>query len=75
MLIVMPDRQVINIAVTDGYTVFLSVPVSISLPYPFAVRSGWRAVRQDRGVWNSFTTVRNLTNLIVRTGKRTLASY
>jgi hypothetical protein len=49
------------------------VPVSISLPYPFVVRWGWRAVREDRGVWNSFTTVRNLTNLIVGTDRRLLA--
>ena len=38
MSIDMPDCQVIIIAVTDGYTGFLSVPVSISLPYPFFVR-------------------------------------
>jgi len=36
----MPDRQVIIIAVTDGYIGFLSVPVSISLPYLFVLRSG-----------------------------------
>jgi len=39
-----PDSQVNIIAVTDGYTNFLSVPVSISLQYPFVVLSGWRAV-------------------------------
>jgi hypothetical protein len=39
-LLDLSDLQVIIIAVTDGYTGFLSVPVSISLPYPFAVRSG-----------------------------------
>ena len=36
-IIDIPDRQVIIIAVTDGYTSFLSVPVSISLPDPFVV--------------------------------------
>jgi hypothetical protein len=30
-------------------------------------------VREDRGVFNSFTTVRNLTNLIVGTDRRLLA--
>jgi hypothetical protein len=38
MLTDIPAGQVINIAVTDGYTSFLSVPVSITLPYPFVVR-------------------------------------
>ena len=37
MSIDIPDHQVIIIAVTDGYTSFLSVPVSISLPYQFVV--------------------------------------
>jgi hypothetical protein len=49
------------------------VPVSIALPYPFVVRCGWRGVREDGGVWNSFTTIPNLTNLIVRTDRRLLA--
>jgi hypothetical protein len=49
------------------------VPVSIALPYPFVVRCGWRGVREDGGVWNSFTTVPNLTNLIVRTDRLLLA--
>jgi hypothetical protein len=31
-------------------------------------------VREDRGVCNSFTTVPNLTNLIVRTDRRLLAA-
>jgi hypothetical protein len=39
-LIDIPAHQVIIIAVTDGYTSFLSVLVSISLSYPFVVRSG-----------------------------------
>jgi hypothetical protein len=39
MLIDMPDRQVTITAVTHSYTNFLSMPVSISLPYLFAVRS------------------------------------
>jgi hypothetical protein len=39
MLIDIPVHQVITIAVTDGYTGFLSAPVSISLPYPFLVHS------------------------------------
>ena len=30
-------------------------------------------MREDRGVWNSFTTVRNLTNLIAGTDRRLLA--
>ena len=30
-------------------------------------------MREDRGVCNSFTTVRNLTNLIVGTDRRLLA--
>jgi hypothetical protein len=30
-------------------------------------------VREDRGVWNSFTKVPNLTNLIVITDRRLLA--
>jgi len=64
-----PDRQVIFIAVADGYTSFLSVPVSISLPDPFVVRRGWREVRGDREDRNSFTTVCKLTNLIVRTDR------
>jgi hypothetical protein len=69
MLIDMPDHQVIITAVTDGYTSFLSVPVSISLPYPFDVRS----VTEGRGIWNSFTTVPNLNNLIIRRDRRLLA--
>ena len=73
MSIDIPTHQVIIIDVTDGNTNFLSVPVSISLPYPFVVRSGWRGVSEDRGVWNSFTTVPNLTNLNVRTDRRLLA--
>jgi hypothetical protein len=35
-----PAHQVIIITVTDGYTSFLFVPISISLPCPFVVRSG-----------------------------------
>jgi hypothetical protein len=38
MLLEMPDHVVIIIAVTDGYNSFLSVPISMSLPYPFVVR-------------------------------------
>jgi hypothetical protein len=38
MLIDIPAHHVITIAATDGYISFLSVPLSISLPYPFAVR-------------------------------------
>jgi hypothetical protein len=38
MSIDIPAHQVTIIAVTDGYTSFLSVPGSISLPYPFVVR-------------------------------------
>ena len=30
-------------------------------------------MREYLGVWNSFTTVRNLTNLIIRTDRRVLA--
>jgi hypothetical protein len=30
-------------------------------------------VKEDRGVWNSFTKVPNLTNLIVRTDRHLLA--
>ena len=30
-------------------------------------------MREDPGVWNSFTTVRNLTNLIVGTDRRLLS--
>jgi hypothetical protein len=40
MLIDIPAHPVTTIAVTDGYTSFLSVPVSIALPYPFVVRCG-----------------------------------
>jgi hypothetical protein len=69
MLIAMPDHQVIITAVTDGYTSFLSMPVSIYLPYRFVVRS----VTEDRRIWNSFTTVPNLNNLIVKTDRRLLA--
>jgi hypothetical protein len=65
----MPDRQVIIIVVADGYNSFLSVPVSIPLPHPFVVHS----VTEDRGIWNSFTTVPYLTNLIVRTDGHLLA--
>ena len=72
MSIDIPTHQFIIIIVIDVYTSFLSVPVSISLPYPFVVRSGWRGVREDRGVWSSFTTVPNLTNLNVRTDRRLL---
>ena len=68
-----PDHQVIIIVVTDGYTSFLYVAVRISLPYPFVVRSGRRGVRKYREIWNSFTTVPNLTNLIVRTIRHLLA--
>jgi hypothetical protein len=46
ILIDMPDHQVTITAVTDGYTSFVSVPVSISLPYRFVVRS----VTEDRGI-------------------------
>jgi hypothetical protein len=38
VLIDITDHQVIIIAVTDGYTIFLSVPLSISSPYLFVVR-------------------------------------
>jgi hypothetical protein len=69
ILIDMPDHQVIITAVTVGYTSFLSVPISISLTYPFVVCS----VTEHRGIWNSFTTVPNLTNLIVTTDRRLLA--
>jgi len=72
MPIDVPDHHVIIIAVTDLYTGFLSVPVSISSPCPFVVPSGCRAVREDRGVCNSFTTVPNLTKLIVRKHRRLL---
>jgi hypothetical protein len=40
MLIDIPAHQVTIIAFTDGYTSVLSVPVSITLPYPFGGRSG-----------------------------------
>jgi hypothetical protein len=46
---------------------------SFSLPYRFAVRWGWWGVREDRGIWYSFTTVTNLTNLIARTDRHLLA--
>jgi len=71
----MPHRQVIIIGVTDGYTGFLSVPVSMFLSYFFVLRSGYRAVRKDRGVSNSITTTRNLSNLIVGTDRRLLSLY
>jgi hypothetical protein len=70
MLTEMPDNQVTVIAVTDGYIGFLSVPVSICLPYPLVVRSGWREVREDRGVWKSFATFRDVTNQRERTDRR-----
>ena len=73
ILIEMPDHKVIIIAVTDGYTSFLSVPVWISLTYPFVVRSGWRGLSEDRGIWSSFSTVPDLNNLLVRTDRRLLA--
>ena len=73
MLIDTPDRQVIIIDVTNGYTSFLSEPVSIPLLYMFVVCWGWRAMREGRGVCNSITTVRNLTNLIVGTDRYLLA--
>jgi len=44
VLIDITDHQVIIIAVSDGYTSFLSVLVSISLPDPFVVGWGWRGV-------------------------------
>ena len=49
MSIDMPVHQLIIIAVTVGYTGFLSVPVPISLPYPFVELSGCRPLREDRG--------------------------
>jgi hypothetical protein len=73
MLPDMPDHLVIIIVVTDGYNSFLSVVVWISLPYRFVVCSGWRGVREYREIWNSFTAVPNLTNLIVRADRRILA--
>jgi len=71
----MPHRQVIIIGVTDGYTGFLSVPVSMCLSYLFVVPSECRAGKEDRGICNSFTTARNLSNLIVRTDRRLLSLY
>jgi hypothetical protein len=56
-------------AVTDSYTIFLSLPVLISLSSLLAVRS----VTEGRGIWNCFTAVPNLTNLTVRTDRRLLA--
>ena len=48
------------IAVTDGYTCFLSEPVWMSLQYPFVVRWGWRGLREDRGICSSVSTVRTV---------------
>jgi hypothetical protein len=70
MLTDMPDHQVTIIAVTNGYTCFLSLPVSISLTYPSVVRCGLREVREERGVWNSLTTFRDVTNQRARTDRR-----
>jgi hypothetical protein len=58
MLIDMSDCHVTTTAVTDSYTNFLSVPISIYLPYQFVVRS----VTDGRAICNSFSTVPNLTN-------------
>jgi hypothetical protein len=65
----MSARQHTITAVTDSYTIFLSLPVSISLPYQLAVRS----VTEGRGIRNCFTTVPNLTNLIIRSERHLLA--
>jgi hypothetical protein len=45
----MPDHHVTTIVVSDSYTSFLSVPVSISLPYQYVVHCGWREVTEEPG--------------------------
>jgi hypothetical protein len=66
-LIDMPDLEVIIIVATDVYSSFLIVPLWIFFSVYFFVCWGRRGVRKGQGIWNSFTTVPNLTDLILTT--------
>ena len=66
----MPDHEfIIIIVVTNDCTNILSVSVWISVGRRFSVRSVWRGVWKDQGIWNSFTTVSNFTDPILRTDR------
>jgi hypothetical protein len=49
------------------YSSSLSMTEWISVSCMFFVRWGWWGLRKDQGIWNSFTIVCNLTDLILTT--------